>query len=82
MSQKILTVSIAAYNVSNYLDEALKPFVESAYRDNLEVLIIDDGSKDNTAEIARSYQEKYPDIFKLVSKENGGWGSTLNTLSN
>lgn len=79
MSQKILTVSIAAYNVSNYLDEALKPFVESAYRDNLEVLIIDDGSKDNTAEIARSYQEKYPDIFKLVSKENGGWGSTLNT---
>lgn len=78
MKEKILTVSIAAYNVSKYLDEALKPFVESKYKDSLEVLIIDDGSKDNTSDIARLYQNQYPDTFKVISKENGGWGSTLN----
>lgn len=75
----ILTVSIAAYNVSKYLDDALKPFVESKHKDCIEVLIIDDGSKDDTAVIARKYQELHPKTFKLVSKENGGWGSTLNT---
>lgn len=78
MYKKILTVSIAAYNVSKYLDEALQPFVNSKFKNDLEVLIVDDGSKDNTAEIAQRYQEKYPDTFKLISKENGGWGSTLN----
>ncbi|MDG2952828.1 glycosyltransferase family 2 protein [Exercitatus varius] len=79
MAQKILTVSIAAYNVSKYLDEALEPFIRSKYKSDLEILIINDGSKDNTAEIALNYQNKYPDTFKLISKENGGWGSTLNS---
>lgn len=78
MNQKILTVSIAAYNVSKYLDEALEPFTNSMYKDELEVLIVDDGSKDDTAEIAKRYEERYPNTFKLVKKENGGWGSTLN----
>ena len=60
MNQKILTVSIAAYNVSKYLDEALEPFTNSMYKDELEVLIVDDGSKDDTAEIAKQYEERYP----------------------
>ena len=40
MQEKILTVSIAAYNVSKYLDEALKPFITSKYMDDLEVLMM------------------------------------------
>ena len=59
MNQKILTVSIAAYNVSKYLDEALEPFTNSVYKDELEILIVDDGSKDDTAEIAKKYEERY-----------------------
>ena len=78
MQEKILTVSIAAYNVSKYLDEALKPFITSKYMDDLEVLIVDDGSKDDTADIARRYQDEYPNTFRLITKVNGGWGSTLN----
>ena len=69
MNQKILTVSIAAYNVSKYLDEALEPFTNSVYKDELEILIVDDGSKDDTAEIAKKYEERYPNTFKLVTKE-------------
>lgn len=76
--EKILTVSIAAYNVQSTLKEALEPFVHCKYRNQLEVLIINDGSSDETENIASEYAERYPETFKAVNKENGGWGSTLN----
>lgn len=76
--EKILTVSIAAYNVEETLEEALQPFVTCRHKEALDVLIIDDGSKDRTAAIAAKYEAKDPDVFRLVRKENGGWGSTLN----
>lgn len=76
--EKILTVSIAAYNVQSTLKEALEPFVQSKHKNQLEVLIINDGSTDKTASIALEYAEKYPETFKVINKKNGGWGSTLN----
>lgn len=74
----ILTVSIAAYNVEKYLSEALKPFANEKLNDRLEVLIISDGSTDKTETIGQDYVDRYPRIFKLIKKENGGWGSTVN----
>ena len=47
--------------------------------DDVEIIIVDDGSKDNTAAIADEYQAKYPDIIKAVHKENGGHGDAVNT---
>ena len=79
MSEKILSVSIAAYNVESTLRETLDPFLESGVMDQLDVMIVDDGSKDRTAEIAAEYAEKYPDTFRLIKKPNGGWGSTVNS---
>lgn len=76
--EKILSVSIAAYNVESTLEEALQPFTKSRYKEKLDIMIVDDGSKDNTAGIAKQYEEQYPGVFRLISKENGGWGSTLN----
>lgn len=78
MHKKVLSVSIAAYNVETTLREALEPFTKEGIREFLDVMIVDDGSKDNTANIALEYQEQYPDTFRLISKKNGGWGSTLN----
>lgn len=46
--------------------------------DKLEVLIINDGSTDDTAAIAAEYVQKYPDTFRLINKENGGHGSAIN----
>lgn len=77
--EKILTVSIAAYNVYNYLNETLNPFLGVKGNDRLEVLIIDDGATDGTLELALEYQEKYPNVFRVIHKENGGWGSTVTT---
>ncbi|MBR3402994.1 MAG: glycosyltransferase family 2 protein [Parasporobacterium sp.] len=77
-NNKILSVSVAAYNVESTLREALDSFLAPEVLEQVEVLIVDDGSKDSTAAIGREYQEQYPGTFKLISKENGGWGSTLN----
>ncbi len=75
--KKNLTISIAAYNVENYLDNTLKSLLVDNM-DKLEVIIINDGSKDNTSQVAQKYCKKYPQTFKLIDKENGGYGSTIN----
>lgn len=78
MMNKILSISVAAYNVENVLGTCLDSLAQSRYLDDIEVLVINDGSKDNTAAIAKAYQDKYPKSFFLVDKENGGHGSTIN----
>lgn len=45
---------------------------------DVEIIIVNDGSKDNTLEIALDYKKKYPDIIKVIDKENGGHGSGVN----
>lgn len=75
---KTLTISIAAYNVEDYLGDTLESFCIPEVMDDIEVLVVDDGSKDNTHQIAEKYQEKYPNTFRYIPKENGGHGSTVN----
>lgn len=75
--EKILTVSIEAYNVEQYITETLDSLL-CKNKEKLEILVINDGSKDKTQTIAEQYQEKYPSIFKIVNKQNGGYGSTIN----
>jgi len=75
---KLLTVSVAAYNVEATLREALDSFTDPGVAELVEVLVVDDGSTDRTAQIAREYEAAYPGTFRLIQKENGGWGSTLN----
>lgn len=74
---KILTVSIAAYNVEEYIENTLKSLLIDNIED-LEILVEDDGGTDNTADIVKEYEKKYPGIVKLIHKENGGYGSTIN----
>lgn len=78
MMQKVLSISVAAYNVSKTLRETLDAFIASGTLDKIEVIIVDDGSEDDTAKLAQQYVEQYPHAFRLISKENGGWGSTVN----
>lgn len=75
---KLLTISIAAYHVEKYLAETLQSFLVPEADECLEVLIINDGSGEEINAIAREYEEKYPHIFRLIDKENGGHGSTVN----
>ena len=79
MEEKILTITIPSYNVEAYLEYCLESFVYSEVMEEIEVLVVNDGSSDHTAEIAQRYVDKYPDTFRLINKENGGHGSTINT---
>ncbi|WP_298073020.1 glycosyltransferase family 2 protein [uncultured Bacteroides sp.] len=76
---KILTISIAAYNVEQYIGQALDSLIDERIIDDLEIFVVDDGGTDKTLDIAKRYAEKYPDSIFPVHKENGGYGSTINT---
>ena len=78
LMEKLLTVVVPSYNVEKYLEETLESFVIPEIMDDLEVLIVNDGSKDRTPEIGAAYEKRYPQTFRLISKENGGHGSTIN----
>lgn len=75
---KVLTIVVPSYNVEAYLKGTLNSFVEPEILEDIEVLVVNDGSKDRTPEIAESFEKKYPGTFRLISKENGGHGSTIN----
>ncbi|MEN3242772.1 glycosyltransferase family A protein [Fructilactobacillus sanfranciscensis] len=68
MSNKILTISVAAYNVEKTLSKTLDSFNDSRIYDDVEVLIIDDGSKDKTKDIAEKYEKLVPQMFKYIKK--------------
>lgn len=74
----ILSVVVPSYNVEQYLDKGLSSYCDDRFNDRLQVMIVNDGSKDRTHDIAASYVEKYPRIFTLIDKENGGHGSAVN----
>lgn len=79
MSDKLLSISIASYNVEDYLEETLESLVlEPSYMERLEIIIVNDGSTDSTQEIAERFRRRYPDTVRVISKRNGGYGSTVN----
>ena len=75
---KVLTISVAAYNVAAFIRNTLDSLVVKEIMDDLEVFVVDDGGTDETLSIAREYEKQYPDTFHAVHKENGGYGSTVN----
>lgn len=66
---KVLTITVPSYNVEKFLENTLDSFLDERILEDLEVLIVDDGSKDKTAEIGKQYQDKYPDSFRVISKK-------------
>ncbi|MGP8310852.1 glycosyltransferase family 2 protein [Enterocloster aldenensis] len=76
--KKVLTISVAAYNVEQFIQSALESLVIESILEDIEVFIVDDGGKDGTLDIAKQYEQRYPLVFHAVHKENGGYGSTVN----
>ncbi len=75
---KILSIIIPTYNMESYLTHCLDSLLVSDYMEQLEVLVINDGSKDCSSEIGHKYQECYPQTFRVIDKENGNYGSCIN----
>lgn len=76
---KILSVSVAAYNLGGMIDECLNSFVNSKAIDKVEIIVTDDGSKDDTPLRVQKYVDLYPDSVKLIKQPNAGPGSTVNS---
>lgn len=77
--EKILSVSVAAYNLESMIRQCLDSFIRPEILEKVEVLVTDDGSKDQTREIVAAYEKKYPGSFKLIVQKNAGPGSTVNS---
>ena len=73
---KLLTVTVPCYNSQDYMEKCIDSLLAGGER--VEIIIIDDGSKDRTGEIADRYAEKYPMTVKVVHQENGGHGEGIN----
>ena len=74
---KLLSVAVPCYNSAEYMEKTIRSILTGG--DRVELIIVDDGSKDNTLEIANKYQRKFPDIVKVVHQENGGHGDAVNS---
>jgi len=76
---KILSVIIPSYNCEKYLDKCIGSFLLQECLEQIEIIIVNDGSVDKTAEIADSYAAMYPESVFLISQQNKGHGGALNT---
>lgn len=74
---KYISFAIPCYNSAEYMEHAIESILKGG--EDVEIIIVNDGSKDNTLEIARRYEEQYPTIVKAIDKENGGHGDAVNT---
>ena len=73
---KYISFAIPCYNSEAYMEKAINSILPGG--EDVEIIVVNDGSKDGTQEIAERYQEKYPTIVKAVKKENGGHGDAVN----
>lgn len=77
--KKVLTIVIPTYNMEKYIGRCLNSLVLPLNSlEKLEVLVINDGSKDRSSEIAHSYEKENPQTFRVINKENGNYGSCIN----
>lgn len=73
---KYISFAIPSYNSEDYMSHAIESILVGG--DDVEIIIVNDGSKDRTSEIGHEYAAKYPDIVKVVDKPNGGHGDAVN----
>ena len=78
--QKLLTIVVPVYKVEPYINKCLDSCVleDENMMSQLEVIIVNDGTPDNSAEMSREYVKRYPNTFRQIDKENGGHGSAWN----
>ena len=72
-----VSVIVPVYNVEKYIDKCLNSLVNQTLKE-IEIIVVNDGTKDNSQEIVDKYVKKYPKIVKSYIKENGGLSSARN----
>lgn len=80
MNDKLLSVIVPSYNMEAYLSKNIESMLvaDEVLRQRLEIIVVNDGSKDRTSEIAHSYANEYPGVVTVIDKPNGHYGSCIN----
>ena len=73
---KLMSFAVPCYNSEEYMKKCIESLLKGG--EDVEIIVVNDGSHDNTREIAEDYVRRYPSIVKAVHKENGGHGSGVN----
>ncbi len=73
---KLLSITVPCYNSAAYMERCVDSLLKGG--EDVEIIIVNDGSSDETPAIADRYAKEYPTIIKAVHKENGGHGSAVN----
>lgn len=76
---KLLTIVVPSYNVEKYIEDTINSIIKCKRLNEIEIIIVNDGSTDKTGILAESFSQLYKDSILVVNKENGGHGSTINT---
>ena len=74
---KILSFAVPCYNSEAYMRKCIDSLLPGG--EDVEIIIVDDGSSDGTAAIADEYEAKYPGICRAIHQENAGHGGAVNT---
>lgn len=77
MNKAKVSVVVPAYNAENYLEKCVDSLLAQTLEE-IEIIVVNDGSKDKTREMLDKYQEQYPDRMKVFHKENGGQSDARN----
>ncbi len=75
---KLLSICIPSYNMEQYLSRCVDSMLVDEVLDQLEIIIVNDGSKDGTLAIANDYKQRYPQSVVVIDKPNGHYGSCIN----
>ena len=72
-----VSMIVPVYNVEKYIGKCLESIVNQTFK-NIEIIVVNDGSTDNSQEIINEYEKKYPNLLKSYEKENGGLSDARN----
>lgn len=75
---KTLTFLVPCYNVENCVGKCIESMLMDDILDDIEILLVNDGSKDNTLNLLQEYENKYRNTIRVIDKPNGGWGTAIN----
>ncbi len=75
---KLVTFAVPCYNVEQCVAHCFDSILQAGHHEEIEILAINDGSRDNTLQVLQNYAKQYPDVVRVLNKENGGWGTAIN----
>lgn len=75
---KIITFAVPCYNSAAYMQRCIRSLLDCGRSEDIEIILIDDGSTDDTGKIADEYAERCPSVIRVIHQENGGHGEGVN----